>query len=252
MSAANFYVDMPAAMTTMQNPTFSSMLPTEDKDASMSMNTAAGGISAASSVGGESSSKKSSEPAHYQQLVWAHAILFGLSFAFLMPLAVIFIRFAVRYSFWLHAGVMALAITALVAAFPIAIYFSVAGDYNSFTQGHQIVGIIAVSSAILFQPALGWYHHIRYKKIGRRTIANHIHMWIGRIVPALGTINIILGCLLSAGPGGNKIAIGTGVAGLFIYVIVFSAAAWKGYTKGGRAERVKDYSPESPGMSQKS
>ncbi|KAI9728470.1 MAG: hypothetical protein M1828_003872 [Chrysothrix sp. TS-e1954] len=245
-----FYVNMPNAMTMMQDPTFSSMLPTANKDASTSMDMKAGMMSTSSSSS-SSSSSKSSGPSDYKQLVIAHAVLLGLSFAFLMPLAVLLLRVAGRYSFWLHAGIQSLAIMALLAGFPIAIYFSASGDeFNSFTQAHQIIGIIAVSASILFQPALGWYHHIRYKKIGRRTIFSHVHMWIGRLTPLLGIINIILGCLLSGHV--RNIAIGTGTAALFLYVVIFSFAAWRGYSKKGSKKSDDKHVESSPDMSQRS
>ena len=147
----NFYVNMPAAMTSyLQDASFSSTPPSQNMDTSTSADLVAGQMSSSAPTTGDD--QGSSGPSNYNQLVIAHASLLGISFAFLMPLAVLLIRFGGKFAFYLHFGINALAILALLAGFPIAIYLSASGQYNSFTEGHQIVGIIAVSSVLLFMP----------------------------------------------------------------------------------------------------
>lgn len=74
----------------------------------------------------------------------------------------------------------------------IAITFSALDpEYNTFDQGHQIIGIIAVV-ALLIQASLGYKHHQDYKKTGQRTVVTHSHLWIGRAAILLGMINAVL------------------------------------------------------------
>ena len=74
----------------------------------------------------------------------------------------------------------------------IAIAFSAMDpEYDSFGEGHQIIGIVAVV-ALIIQAVLGWKHHQDYKKIGRRTVISHSHLWVGRVTIVLGMINAVL------------------------------------------------------------
>ena len=74
----------------------------------------------------------------------------------------------------------------------IAITFSAMDpEYDTFNQGHQIIGILAVV-ALFIQALLGYQHHRNYKKTGQRTVVSHSHLWIGRAVIVLGIVNAVL------------------------------------------------------------
>ena len=74
----------------------------------------------------------------------------------------------------------------------IAIAFSAMDpEFNTFGEGHQIIGIVVVVY-LLAQTVLGLLHHQNYKKIGRRTWISHTHLWMGRLVILLGMLNAVL------------------------------------------------------------
>lgn len=53
---------------------------------------------------------------------------------------------------------------------------------------HPIIGLV-VLGLLFFQPLLGWLHHVRLGKTGRRTAWSHLHLWLGRSAIILGIIN---------------------------------------------------------------
>jgi sulfite exporter TauE/SafE len=57
---------------------------------------------------------------------------------------------------------------------------------------HPIIGLILLA-ALFLQPILGLIHHSQFKKLRRRQIWSHLHLWNGRIMIPLGMINGGLG-----------------------------------------------------------
>lgn len=38
------------------------------------------------------------------------------------------------------------------------------------------------------QPVFGWLHHARFRKVGKRGVFSHIHIWYGRVLIIVGII----------------------------------------------------------------
>lgn len=79
---------------------------------------------------------------------------------------------------------------------------------------------------MILQPLFGLIHHLRFRKVQKRTIWTWIHMWYGRTLIILGIINGGLGLRLAhiTTPVGGKIAYGVvaGISGLaFLGLIVW-------------------------------
>ncbi|KAB5542808.1 hypothetical protein GE09DRAFT_1133444, partial [Coniochaeta sp. 2T2.1] len=70
---------------------------------------------------------------------------------------------------------------------------------------HPIIGLV-VFTALFFQPVLGVIHHLQFKKLRRRQIWSHLHLWNGRIMIPLGIINGGLGLRIAGAPSRFKIA----------------------------------------------
>ena len=84
------------------------------------------------------------------------------------------------------------ATTACVFGLVFAIAFSALDpEYNTFSEGHQIIGIVAVV-ALVVQALLGYQHHQGYKKYGQRTVVTNSHLWLGRVAIVLGMVNAVL------------------------------------------------------------
>ncbi len=67
--------------------------------------------------------------------------------------------------------------------------------------------------ALFFQPILGTVHHLRFKKLQRRGVWSHLHIWNGRIMITLGIINGGIGLYLAGATTALKTAYGV-VAGV--------------------------------------
>lgn len=93
---------------------------------------------------------------------------------------------------------------------------------------HMIIGFVVVAILVLFQPALGLYQHLHYRKTGTRSNFGVAHRWLGRIVMVLGVINGGLGYQIS-GTTDAYIPYAVVAAIVFlIYISVIAFATWRG------------------------
>lgn len=94
---------------------------------------------------------------------------------------------------------------------------------------------------LVFQPILGYVHHLQYKRHQARNLYTHAHIWYGRVLVSAGLINGLLGCLL-AGKGAGVIAAYCIIAGLiwalWIAVMVFAAKKQKRSSKSNNDIRM--------------
>ena len=129
-------------------------------------------------------------PSSVPILIIIHAICLGGSFILLFPLGIVLLRWFNKVKF--HWMMQIFATTACIFGLIFAIAFSAMDpEYNTFNQGHQIIGIVAVV-ALVVQAALGYQHHQGYKKYGQRTFVTHSHLWLGRVAIVLGMVNAVL------------------------------------------------------------
>ena len=126
---------------------------------------------------------------NFGELVDAHAALLAGSFVLLFPLGVLLLR--LRSPRW-HWALQLLATLLCIAGLGVAIAMSKGSvQYVDFTEGHQILGILVVALVVL-QFALGWVHHVQYKRTGARSWLTRGHLGLGRLVVGLGMVNGIL------------------------------------------------------------
>jgi len=142
----------------------------------------------------QSSGSADSEPANFDSLVAAHAVLLGVAFVFAFPLGMILLRLPTRFAGLNgHRIWQLITVVAVLAGFIIALIMSTSSPlYRSTNQAHQILGIIVISLMLLFQPLLGILHHYMYKRIGRRTTWGWIHISFGRVLILAGMVNTCL------------------------------------------------------------
>ena len=76
----------------------------------------------------------------------------------------------------------------------------------------------------MFQPALGYLHHIVFVREHRRSIWSTLHVWWGRLFLTLAIIQGGLGLRFAHNTHGGKIAYGI-VAGV-VWVSWFGMAVW--------------------------
>jgi hypothetical protein len=200
----------------------------------------------------------------------AHGVMASLAFVIFFPFGAISIRLIPgRVAFWLHVVFQVLGYLTFIAAFGIGVVLAKEFTFGSFSlvcfplpptspsqphhrnrtnseqestdiltslqihTYHPIIGIV-VLALLIFQPLLGYIHHLYFKRTHRRTAWSYAHIWLGRIVITIGIINGGLGLKLANNSRSGEIAYGI-VAG--IIWLVWMAAAVYGEIKKARLKR---------------
>ncbi|KIX95321.1 uncharacterized protein Z520_08838 [Fonsecaea multimorphosa CBS 102226] len=130
----------------------------------------------------------------------AHACMMSIVFIVLFPLGAISLHLplrGVRVVQFIHAPIQILGMAMMIGAMGLGIDIA-DNDLDYFASGtstkaHVVIGLLACSALILFQPALGLLQHCHFKKTGKKSVFAYIHRWLGRIAICLGWINSGLG-----------------------------------------------------------
>ena len=83
---------------------------------------------------------------------------------------------------------------------------------------------------LVFQPILGYVHHLKYKRYHAPSPYTHAHVWFGRVIVSAGLIDGLLGCLLAGKGTGTIVAycvVAGGVWVIWILVVIFAAKRQK-------------------------
>ena len=121
-------------------------------------------------------------------LLLAHATLLALVFYVLLPLGAGWLRWRGLY---VHAALQLLAVAIGVAGLGLAITLSLCTQFSAFREPHQVLGLI-VLGLLLVQGPVGYGHHVLYKSGKGRTALADIHVWMGRVIIAVGMVNAVL------------------------------------------------------------
>ncbi|GFF93030.1 hypothetical protein IFM53868_07049 [Aspergillus udagawae] len=207
--------------------------------ATVNMKQATGGSSENPFLGGSMSSNSSSAQAGQtinsssvktKRIV--HAVFMIVAFVLLFPLIALGVPlFPSSRTVDIHACLQLCTLALVITGFGLGI--SMAKSLHLVNYYHPIIGIVVVSSLILFQPAMGLIQHWYFRRSGKKSIAAYVHRWLGRTFITLGMINAGLGFRLtgigtSIAPTGAVIAYGV-VAGLVwvSYVLIISFLTYR-------------------------
>lgn len=182
--------------------------------------------------------------AGYHNLVKAHGILATITFLFIVPAAILLMRFyganprrAIRLHIWLQIT------TLLLATAVIAIGFFQVGPPRSLTNPHH--GIGTAIYVLIWAQVIGGAAVHRIER-GRRkfhvTLKAMVHHWLGRAIALLGIAQVALGLTLYGSPLFLFVIYAIWV---FILVILYFVLQWRherrrAHLAGGRS----DYSEE--------
>ncbi|KAH8885440.1 hypothetical protein GQ53DRAFT_606058, partial [Thozetella sp. PMI_491] len=160
-----------------------------------------------------------------------HGIVASVAMVILFPGGSIMMRIIPgRFAIWIHAlaQLAAYAVYIAGAALGIILVREVNIPFqggtlltNNVVRYHPIIGLV-VLAALFFQPILGLIHHYRYKRLQRRQVWSHLHLWNGRLTISLGIINGGLGLYLAGAANNLKIAYAV-VAGFMWLLWMFFA-----------------------------
>jgi hypothetical protein len=126
-----------------------------------------------------------------------HACMMSIVFIVLFPFGTIATRLplrGVRVITRIHAPIQILGLAMMIGAMGLGIDMA-KNDLHLISppKDHIVVGLLACSLILFFQPALGILAHLRYKKTGQKSPLSLAHRWIGRVGIILGWVNSVLG-----------------------------------------------------------
>ncbi|KAM3564084.1 hypothetical protein ARSEF4850_002023 [Beauveria asiatica] len=137
------------------------------------------------------------KPSFFQRIrarpaAYIHAFVMLVAFLALFPLGVVGIRSGLDKAFKYHWMIQAGAMCFATVGAALGIYMS-RGDL--FGSAHQFIGL-AVFTLLFVQAASGWWHHVQFVKIRRRTWVSYGHMSLGWAILLGGWANAITGSML--------------------------------------------------------
>jgi hypothetical protein len=119
-----------------------------------------------------------------------HGVIMVFVFIAMMPFGVVLIRVG-HWVRW-HAVNQTLAMIIAMGGMGLGIATSLLYQRSrSFTTPHQLIGFVVIAS-LMAQFTLGFLHHKAYKKTQKTTKMAPVHVWLGRIVIILATVNAFL------------------------------------------------------------
>jgi len=141
-----------------------------------------------------------------------HGILAAVAMVVLFPIGSSLIRLR-RVGLWGHALFQILSLLVFLAAVGQGVRLTrnlvIPGQdnfwfSNSSVNYHPIIGCV-VLAALLVQPVFGYVHHLFFKRLGRRQVWSHLHLWNGRVFITLGIVNGGLGLKIAKESNGLKV-----------------------------------------------
>ncbi|KAI2619277.1 hypothetical protein GGR54DRAFT_647944 [Hypoxylon sp. NC1633] len=165
----------------------------------------------------------------------AHGVLAALCFVVLFPVGAILMRMVSgRHAWILHATTQCVAFALYIAAAGLGLHLidvvrippgNTSLLENPSTNAHPIIGIV-ILVALFLQPILGIYHHRQFKRLKRRTVFSHAHLWLGRLMVTLGVVNGGLGLQL-AGASRDAVTAYSVVAAVAWLIWLVTAVTWE-------------------------
>ncbi|KAG5301716.1 integral membrane protein [Histoplasma ohiense] len=144
-----------------------------------------------------------------------HGIIMSVVFVILFPTFALTL-FLIPYSKTatrIHAPLQILTLCAAVTGFGVGV--SLGLDLKRATMYHPIIGYVVIGWLLLFQPLLGYWHHLNYVRTRGPSAMGLVHRWVGRSMLVLGIINGGLGFKFS-GIGEETVP----KAGVIVYAIL--------------------------------
>ncbi|KAF2183934.1 hypothetical protein K469DRAFT_634599, partial [Zopfia rhizophila CBS 207.26] len=148
----------------------------------------------------------------------AHGVVMSLAVVLWFPLGIFLLRLlklnnTIRWHYiWQCTGLLL-----LIIGFGLGGWLGYLQD-EVYTQSHEVLGTV-ITALFLLQPLFGWLHHRHVLAHGIKNYKRGIHVWLGRILVALGIVNGRTGLKLSDNTTAGGIVYGV-VAGLIVVAYV--------------------------------
>ncbi|EEP78182.1 predicted protein [Uncinocarpus reesii 1704] len=134
-----------------------------------------------------------SDPSDIRHFLFqVHGFILAVVFTLAMPVAVWVIRLGGKSAFSRHWIVQIAAVAVAIGGMSIALLISKKWIQIGDRHGtHKLIGIFVLCS-LLVQPCIGYWHHLAFIKLKRRTSITFAHILFGRAIIILGWLNIAL------------------------------------------------------------
>jgi len=140
----------------------------------------------------------------------AHACIMSIVFIVLYPLGAISLHLPIERIPYLkntylrnkviamHVPIQIIAFVMMIGGMALGIRIGHDLDYLQHpVHAHVVIGLLTVSTIVVFQPIMGILQHLHFKRTGGKSIFAYLHRWIGRGAIVLGMINSGLGFQLA-------------------------------------------------------
>lgn len=155
-----------------------------------------------------------------------HAVAICLAFIVLMPGGITMLRVIPASVRWHWANQTLATILAGIGG-ALGLYlstmFNKSKDYNS---AHQVLGLICVIATFI-QWALGFWHHMQYKRSMKPTKYGPVHRYLGRVIIFVAVVTGGIGLTWSY--ASRSVVIGYVVVVIVLSVATTASVAWKSY-----------------------
>ncbi|AEO64412.1 uncharacterized protein THITE_48064 [Thermothielavioides terrestris NRRL 8126] len=149
-----------------------------------------------------------------------------------------------RLALWMHALTQLMGLVILLACVGLGIHLVQevqASGLDLFKEPsvnyHPIIGLV-VAACLLLQPPLGLIHHAKFKKLQRRQIWSHLHMFNGRLAITLGIVNGALGLWIAHASSKVKTAYVAAAAAMWaIWMLTALWSEWRRWRTAAQAEQ---------------
>ncbi|KAI1173923.1 hypothetical protein F4777DRAFT_417320 [Nemania sp. FL0916] len=177
----------------------------------------------------------------YHSLVTGHGVLAAITFLFIIPIAIMFVRFHPerRRGRRIHAYLQILAVGLATVVFILG-FFAV-GPSRSLSNPHHGIGVAIY--VLLLTQAIGGS---MIRKIFKKSLRLMVHRWFGGLVGILGIIQVPLGLTLYGSPKFTFILYALWVSFLVLLYFILSwrhendwddnMTLYGGRSHGGRSE----------------
>lgn len=134
--------------------------------------------------------KKDGSAGNLKVAVAIHGILLSAAFLLVIPTGIVAITLGGPRAFATHWRVQVAGLWMTVVGGVVGVLFSMRfSTFKNMGYRHQIVGLVIVGLALL-QVALGWRHHVIFKKFHGKTVFSFLHVWLGRFLVMAGMMNV--------------------------------------------------------------
>ncbi|OCL08517.1 hypothetical protein AOQ84DRAFT_340207 [Glonium stellatum] len=161
----------------------------------------------------------------------AHGTVISVAIVLFFPLGATMLRLSSSKNIvWWHMVWQMIGMFILFVGFGLGCWLSYLHN-ELWNRGHEVFGTVLVG-LFFMQPLLGMLHHRYFTLTGKKNYKRDLHVWLGRILIALGIINGGTGIKLAANTTSGAIIYGVIVGVVFVVYVCAWYWSYRHKTEG--------------------